>query len=145
MFSKLWQCQIIWYLFAGFKAIVLCLCTVYDSWNTCFLLNMGCENFYILDSWFVIQIMSCQIKPWRCSWTDQARLLMFQKVFQALISSDMNVNLRFSFTLWIVTSGTSCPEHSLFIYCSPKIYLNDSLVFKLFVFFSGYTEYLFTK
>ena len=33
-------------------------------------------------------------------------LLMSQKVFQALISSDVNVNLWFSFPLWNVISGT---------------------------------------
>ena len=60
---------------------------------------------------------------------------MFQKVFQALISSDMNVNLWFSFPLWIVMFRTSRPEHSLFIYCSPKIYCEWWWVFKLFVFF----------
>ena len=54
---------------------------------------------------------------------------------QALISSDMNVNLWFSFPSWNVTPRTSRPEHSLFIYCSPKNILNDSWVFKRIVFF----------
>ena len=44
-------------------------------------------------------------------------LLMFQKVFQVLISSDINVNLWFSFLLWSVTSGTSHLEFTLFICC----------------------------
>ena len=33
MFLKLWHCQIIWYLFAGLKTMILCFFTLYDSWN----------------------------------------------------------------------------------------------------------------
>ena len=46
---------------------------------------------------------------------------MFQKVFRALISSDMNVNLWFSFSFWSVRFGMSSSEHPLFIYYSLKI------------------------
>ena len=66
-------------------------------------------------------------------------LLMFQKVFHALISSDMNVNLRFFFLLKShvpnVTSGT----------LRKKVSLNNSWGLKLFAFFSEYIEDLFTK
>ena len=72
-------------------------------------------------------------------------LLMFEKVFQALISSDMNVNLRFSFPFWSVTCKLSSLEHSLFIYCSPKIYFEWQFSLKTFYVFSGYIEHLFTK
>ena len=73
-------------------------------------------------------------------------LLMFQKVFQAFISSYRNINLWFSFPLWSVTSRTSHPEHFFFLLTvAQKFILNNSLVFKLFVFFSGYIEDLFTK
>ena len=37
IFSKLWQSKILWFLFAGFKSIILCLFTCYDLWNTHFL------------------------------------------------------------------------------------------------------------
>ena len=37
-------------LFAGFKTIILCLFTGYDSWNTCFLLKYGSWKLQ-LDSW----------------------------------------------------------------------------------------------
>ena len=56
-------------------------------------------------------------------------------MFQALISSDMNVNLWFSFLSWIAMSRISHPKHSVFIYCSQINYLNDSWVFKLFALF----------
>ena len=36
MFLNLWQCQIIWNLFAGSTTIILCLFTVYGSWNMFF-------------------------------------------------------------------------------------------------------------
>ena len=67
---------------------------------------------------------------------------MSQKVFQALISSDMNVNLWFSVSFWTLPSHL---EHYLFIYCSPKSILNDSLSLQTVCVFSGYIEDLFTK
>ena len=60
---------------------------------------------------------------------------MFQKVFQALISSDINTNLWFSVSFWSVTSGISRPERSLLIYCGPKIYFEWQLRLQTFGFF----------
>ena len=51
MFSKLWQYQIIWYLFAGylFKDHNLVFLP-YDSWNMCFLLKYDLWKLQ-LESW----------------------------------------------------------------------------------------------
>ena len=85
----------------------------------------------------------------RFFWTEYSKFVNVPKsvlcMFQALISSDMNVNLWFSFSFWSVTSGTSRPEHSLFIYCNPKTYFEWCLVFKRFCFFWTYWRNLFTK
>ena len=50
MFSKLWQYQIVWYLFAGFKTIILCSVPLYDLSNTCFLLRYDSWKLQ-LESW----------------------------------------------------------------------------------------------
>ena len=51
MFSKLWQYQIIWYLFAGFKTTTLCsVRSFYDSWNMFFLLKYDSWKLQ-LESW----------------------------------------------------------------------------------------------
>ena len=80
-----------------------------------------------------------------CFWTESSKCVNIPKVFQALVSSDMNVNFWFCFPLWSITSGTSCLEHSLFICLSPKIYFEWEFSFKIFCVFSGYIEDLFTK
>ena len=47
---KLWHCQITWYLFAGFKTIILFFFTVSDLSNTCFLQKYGLWKLQ-LNSW----------------------------------------------------------------------------------------------
>ena len=61
--------------------------------------------------------------------------LMFQKVFQALISSDMNVNLWFLFSFEVAHPECHVQNTPFAFTIAQKFILNDCLVFKLFVFF----------
>ena len=74
--------------------------------------QLFCIANYLTGFWLITVLTE------RYFWTEYSKFAMFQKVIQALISSDMNVILWFSFFFWSVTSGMPCAEHSLFIYCS---------------------------
>ena len=52
----------------------------------------------------------------RCFWTDYNKFANVPRSVSGIDLLDMNVNLWFSFSLWIVTSVMSCPEHFLLIY-----------------------------
>ena len=56
MFLKLWHYHIILYLFADFKTMILCLFTVYDSWNTFFLLKYGWWKLQP-ESWALVKLV----------------------------------------------------------------------------------------
>ena len=70
---------------------------------------------------------------------------MLQKVFRALISSDMNVNLRSFFPFEVSCTERHARNTSFSFTGVQKISLNDSLGLELFVFFSSHIEDLFTK
>ena len=47
---KLWHCQIIWYLFAGFKAIILC--SVHSRWFVKYVFLLKYDSWKLqLESW----------------------------------------------------------------------------------------------
>ena len=73
MFLKLWHCQIMWYLFVGFKTITLCSVHCCRSWNMCFLLKY--------DPW-KLQLYSWNMNPESLDQTLIVVFLMRVNVFR---------------------------------------------------------------